>query len=138
MLSVDANALAIFLVVLCLVFLLTKVFFNPVRKIVRDRDKLIKGNKEASQDASESFERGLQEIETRLKSARNAAKARRNELEAEAQKQKSQMIAEIQEEYKAQVTKARAEMSVKIEELKRELESRAEALAEGIEQKILP
>jgi F0F1-type ATP synthase membrane subunit b/b' len=47
MLSLDGNVIVVFLIVWILFFVLTRLFFNPVRRVRNAREKAIRENKEA-------------------------------------------------------------------------------------------
>ncbi len=137
MLSINGNVVIVFLIVWILVFILTKVFFNPVRRVRDERKKEIQKNKKAFEDAVASQQKGIQEIELAIKQAKAAAESARETLQAEALKEKNRMLAEMGTACKGQVEKARADLDRTVKDLKRKLESEASALAEDIEKKFL-
>ncbi len=137
MLSISGNVIIVFLIVWILVFVLTRVFFNPVRRVRDERRKEIQGNKKAYEDAVTSQQKGIQEIELAIKQAKAAAESARETLLAEGLKEKNRMLAEMSAEYKGQVEKARADLDRTIKDLKGKLESETSALAEAIEKKFL-
>jgi F0F1-type ATP synthase membrane subunit b/b' len=137
MLSLNGNVIVVFLIVWILVFVLTRLFFNPVRRVRDGRRKEIQGNTKAYEEALESHRKSVQEIEEALKKAKAAAESARETLMAEGLKEKNRMLGEISAEYKSQVEKARAELDQTIMGLKGKLEAEASALAETIEKKFL-
>jgi F0F1-type ATP synthase membrane subunit b/b' len=137
MLSLDANFVVVFLIVWILVFALSKLFFNPVRRVRDSRDKGIMDKHQAYEKALEAYEKTLQDIEVALKQARAAAESIRDSLEAEALKEKNRLLAEIGAEYRSQVDQARASLDETVKNLKGKLELDASSLAEKIEKKFL-
>ena len=138
MLDFDFAAITIvFLLVWTLVFILNKIFFNPIRKVRDERASMLGGNRNAFRQASEAHEQNIQEIEATLKSAKNASEAIRDGLEAEAMKEKSRIISGTSVEFRNQVLEARQELEEKIKGLKKELEAQAGGFAEHIEQRLL-
>jgi F0F1-type ATP synthase membrane subunit b/b' len=137
MLSISGNVIIVFLIVWILVFVLTRVFFNPVRRVRDERRKEIQGNKKAYEDAVASQQKGIQEIELAIKQAKAAAESARETLLAEGLKEKNRMLAEMSAEYKGQVEKAQADLDRTIKDLKGKLESETSTLAEAIEKKFL-
>jgi F0F1-type ATP synthase membrane subunit b/b' len=137
MLSINGNVIIVFLIVWILVFVLTKVFFNPVRRVRDKRQKEILANKKAYEDAVASQQKGIQEIELAIKQAKAAAESARDALQAEGLKEKNRMLAEISAEYKSQVEKARTDLDLTVKDLKEKLGAEASALAEDIEKKFL-
>jgi F-type H+-transporting ATPase subunit b len=137
MLSIDMSLIVIFMIVWVLVGVLSKVYYNPVRKIMSKRDTEIEQNKRASQEALDRYETALQKIEQDMKSAKAAARSIREGLEKEAQKEKERMLQEISQECRSQVEKAKKELQEQTMSLKKELEPQSKHLAERIEKKIL-
>jgi len=137
MLSLDGNVIVVFLVVWVLLFALTKLFFNPVRRIRDVREKAIRESKEAFEKAVGSYEESARQVDQALKEARSAAKNIRDSLEADAMKEKSRLITEISAKCRRQVDLAKVDLDQSVRELKRKLESEAAGLAEQIEKKFL-
>ena len=138
MLDFDFAAITIvFLLVWTLVFILNKIFFNPIRKVRDERASILGGNRNAFRQASEAHEQNIREIEATLKSAKSASEAIRDGLEAEAMKEKSRIISGTSVEFRNQVLEARQELEEKIKGLKKELEAQAGGFAEHIEQRLL-
>lgn len=137
MLSLDANVIVVFLTVWILVFVLTKLFFNPIRRIRDKREERIQGNKRTYEKAIESCEKGVQEIELTIKKAKAEAESARDALAVEAQKEKGRLVAEISAECKSQVEQARGDLDRTMQGLKEKLEAEAADLAERIEKKLL-
>lgn len=137
MLSINGNVIIVFLIVWILVFVLTKVFFNPVRRVRDKRRQEVQANKKAYEDAVASQQKGIQEIELAIKQAKAAAESAKETLRAEGLKEKNRMLAEISAEYKGQVEKARADLDRTIKDLKEKLEAETSALAGNIEKKFL-
>lgn len=137
MLSIDATVLIIFLIIWILVFSLNKVFFKPVKKMIDERAKRIEENHKAAQEAFQSSEQTVLEIESRLNSALKEAEEIKEKFEKDALKEKGRLLLEIQAEYRNQVESAKVELEKHIERLKKDLDSEAEILAETIEKKFL-
>lgn len=137
MLSLDGNVIVVFLIVWVLLFALTKLFFNPVRRIRDAREKAIRENKEAFEKAIGSYEESARQVDQALKEARSAAENVRVSLEADALKEKTRLIGDINAECRSQVDRAKADLDKSVRELKDRLESEAAGLAEQIEKKFL-
>ncbi len=137
MISIDSSFVIVFLIVWILVFALSKLFFNPLRRIMKERDDSIQGNKEAFRKTMEDFEQTASEIEKRVRSAEAQSLQIKEKFERDALEQRERIIAEISAEYRAQVEKAKEKLESQTEALKEELSSQAERLAKRIEQKLL-
>ncbi len=138
MLSLDANVIVVFLIVWGLILVLSKLFFNPVRRVRDGRDNAILENRKSGSQALDSYDQSMREIETALRQAKAAAEAARTALADGALKEKARMISAVSAECKTQVETARADLDRTVRELKEKLEAEASALAERIEKKLLP
>lgn len=137
MLSLNATVLVVFAIVWILVLILTRIFFKPILRILDERAARIAKDKDAAENARQSYEADLKRIEEGLKEARAAAEAIRNNAETEALKDKSRLVREVQAEGRAEVERAKAELARQTEALKKELETRTAEIAESIEKKVL-
>lgn len=137
MIDIDASFIAIFIIVWIMVFVLSRLFFNPLRKIMEEREAKVKGRQEAFQESTEVYEKTVCEIEERLKSARILSEQTKDNLKHEALKKRERMLEEISTEYRSQVEKAQEKLEKQTTSLRRELGAEAILLAERIEQKLL-
>lgn len=137
MININTNFIFVFLILWILVFALSKLFFNPLRKIMKERSDKIQGNRKSFQKSMEAFEQTASEIEERVKSAEAQSLKVKERFEQEALKEKERMIAEISAEYRAQVDKAKKQIESQTESLKKGLSLEAERLAKRIERKLL-
>lgn len=137
MIDIDASFIAIFIIVWIMVFVLSRVFFNPLRKIMEEREAIVKRRQEAFQESTEVCEKTVFEIEERLKSARILSEQTKDNLKHEALKERERALEEISTEYRSQVEKAQEKLEKQTTSLRRELGAEAKLLAERIEQKLL-
>jgi len=137
MLSINATAIVIFIIVWILVLVLTRLFFKPVLRILDERSGRIDRDKAAADEALEAANRDLRRVEEGLKEARAAAEAIRTTAETEALKEKSRLVREVQAEGRAEVEKAKQELLRETETLKKELDARTSEIAKTIEKRIL-
>lgn len=137
MLSIDASAIVIFVIVWVLVLVLGRIFFKPIGRILDERAGRIARDQAAASEALEAYDRDLRRIEGGLKEARAAADGIREKAEIEALKEKSRLFREVQAEGRAEVDKAKEELARQVETLKAELEARSGEFAEKIEKRIM-
>jgi F-type H+-transporting ATPase subunit b len=137
MLAVDATLLIVFFIVWILLFALKKVFFNPIRNIMAEREEKIESNLKAMEEAKTQYETNIQKIEDSLKAARLTAKETHEQFTADALQDKEQMILEIGQECRAKVNEAKEQLEKKVDELKKELASESKVLSEKIEERLL-
>ena len=137
MLDLDISLFVIFAIVWILLFVLKKIFFNPLQKVRAEREALINQNKKTAAKSQENYEHTLSEIEEQMKKARMDAMASRNSLEKEAQKKREELLADVSKESKKMVEKGKADLEEQMKALFREMEAKSEILAENIEKKLL-
>jgi F-type H+-transporting ATPase subunit b len=137
MIDIDASFIAIFIIVWIMVFVLSRLFFNPLRKIMEEREAKVKGRQEAFQESTEVYEKTVCEIEERLKSARILSEQTKDNFKHEALQERERLLEEISTEYRSQVEKAQEKLEKQTTSLRRELSAEAKLLAERIEQKLL-
>ena len=137
MLSINATAIVVFLVVWILVLVLTRIFFKPILRILDERAARIARDKAAEDGARSASDADLKRIEEGLKEARAAAEAIRNTAEAEALKDKSRLVRAVPADGRAEVEKAKAELLREMDALKKDLDKRSEEIAATIEKRIL-
>ncbi len=137
MLSVDLSALIVFLLVWTLVIILSKVFFKPLRRVMKARETRLEGDREGSRRASAAVDENVKKIEDALKAAAARASALKGEIELDALKEKGRLIAQINEENRSQVEEAKKQLDEQVRSLKRELEAQTAGLSRKIEEKLL-
>jgi F-type H+-transporting ATPase subunit b len=137
MISIDANLIAIFIIVWVLVFVLSRLFFNPLRKIMKEREAKVNGSREASQRSTEDYEETVHEIEERLKSARVLSEKTTENFKNLALKERERLLEKISTEHRSQVAEAQEQLEKQAAGLRRELSAQAGLLASRIEQKVL-
>ena len=137
MLDLDISLFVIFAIVWILLFVLKKIFFNPLQKVRAERDALIHQNKSAAAKSQEDYERTLSEIEEQMKKARLDAITSRNSLEKEAQKQRDELIDDVSKESRKMVEKGKSDLDEKMKKLFEEMEVKSEILAKNIEKRLL-
>jgi len=137
MLQIDASFLVIFAIIWVLLFILTRIFWNPMTKLIGDRQRGVEADQESARQGLAEYEQGLQTIDATLKAARLSADKLREDIEAEALKEKARILAESGAAAKAEVDKAKAALDEEISRLKKDLGSEAVRLAEQIEKRLL-
>ena len=137
MLDIDATVIVTFILVWVLVAVLSRVFFKPLKKVMDEREKKLRGDLNAAQSALEESARRLRDVEAGLRSARQEAEEIRGRIELEALKEKTRIVAEAGAAAKVEIENARAAFEAEVARLKEELRAEAEPLAAKIEQKLM-
>lgn len=138
MLSVDFGLIVIFVIVWVLLFVLNRIFYDPVRKLIRQRDARVTEDRTAGEKAQGRYEQIIEKIDEEIKSARNASFATKESFEQEAVKEKEKILSEISQECRSQVQEAKDELDRQVKTLQEKLEKNSDAFAEQIENKLLP
>ncbi|MCX6567154.1 MAG: ATP synthase F0 subunit B [Candidatus Aminicenantes bacterium] len=94
MLEIDATVIVTFALVWILVFVLNRVFFKPLRKVMDEREKRLQDDMTAAQSNLDESARRLRDVEAGLKAARLEAEETRGRIELAALKEKNRMITE--------------------------------------------
>jgi len=137
MLSIDASLIVIFILVWILVLVLSRVFFKPVAKVMRERETRLAKDKNETRRALEAYAEDLKRVEDELREARlEAARGRESAAEG-SNREKARLLQTVNAERRAQVEKARAELQAEVERLKKELEARTDDLAGEVERRLL-
>ncbi len=137
MLDIDISTVVVFAMVWLLLFVLKKIFFNPLQKVRAERETLINQNKLAAAKSQEDYEQTLSDIEEQIKKARMDAVASRNTFEKEAQEKREELIADVSRESKKMVEKGKADMEEQMKVLFKEMEAKSETFAKKIEKRLL-
>ena len=137
MLDLDISLFVIFAIVWILLFVLKKIFFNPLQKVRAERAALISQNNKDAAKSREDYESTLAEIEEQMKKTRMDAAASRNAFEKEAQKKREELIADVSKESKKMVEKSKADLEDQMKVLFEEMEAKSKILAINIEKKLL-
>ena len=137
MISVDASFIAVSFIVWALVLLLTKVFFNPMRKILEERRVRIKTNHQEAEQNIKKFEEIALQIDEKLKAARAKSKALSEKLEREAWEEKQRILDEMNKICQSQVEAAKVKLKKQVENIKKQLEAKSKDLALKVEKKLL-
>ncbi|MEA3221924.1 MAG: F0F1 ATP synthase subunit B [Thermodesulfobacteriota bacterium] len=122
---------------LVLMFVLNKILYKPILKILDERDKKIVGGQEEIKQVEEESHRMFAEYTDKIytgrvealeakNSARKAAEAQANEIIVEARKKAEEMIAQV-----------RLEMAQEVEKAKKDIETELGSMAASIAGRVL-
>jgi len=137
MLSLDISFLVVFFIIWILLGVLTKIFYNPLRKVMNTREDNITQDERAYEQAKQEYTQILNTIEEDIKQARSSSRKTKELLSREALKEKEKMLEEISAECRSQVAQAKKEMELKLSELKADLEKKSKDLSKEIEKRLL-
>jgi F-type H+-transporting ATPase subunit b len=129
----------IFVIVLvtCLHWFMKKVFFQPLAKVMDDRDAEIQSGAAMRAEAAALVEARQADYAARLRELRAKAFEHRKALAAAAGKQKEALLEKARGEAEAQRAAALAQLEAAREAAKAELMTQVEALSESMVQHLL-
>jgi len=137
MLSIDLSLIIVFLIVWILLAVLTRVFFNPMRKVMGSRQDQLDQDKRAAETALESFEEESLRVEEQLREAKGMAQTLIGELMKEGQKHREDLVEKTNRDCRSQIEGARDQLSRQVKILKNNLEDQSQNLADQIEKRLL-
>jgi F0F1-type ATP synthase membrane subunit b/b' len=137
MLDIDLSLIVVFIIVWILLAVLTRVFFNPLRKVMKSRQDQMDKNRKAAESALESFEQESIRVEEQLREAKALAQTLREKLTEEGQKRREKLLEKTNTDCRSQVEAARDQLNRQVENLKKELDAKSQSLAEQIEKRLI-
>jgi len=137
MISVDISLVVVFILIWILLAILTKIYFNPVRNVMKKRHSKISDDTIVGKNAEEKYEKIIEKIEEDLKAAKNSSFEIKDDFEMQALKEKEKMLSDISSECRAQVKEAQKALDDQVSELKKKIHKESGDLAKKIEEKIL-
>jgi len=137
LLEINWNFLVIFILVWILVLVLSQVFYKPILQITQKRKKNLDENDKIYPHALKEYEQHLDQVENRLKEARQESQSIRQKIVSEALAEKSRLTQDIQTEVQGQVAEVKKQLEDEVERLKTELDQRVETIAKELEEKLL-
>lgn len=137
MLSVNATVFVTFVLVWILAFVLTKLFFKPVARILGERSSRIEKARTETQAVLKAYDDDLRKVDEELKKARAGSAEIWDQAELEALQEKSRLVQDVQTECRSQVESAKRELERHVGQLKKEIDARTDEIAADIERRLL-
>ena len=135
--SLDLSVVVIMLLVFCLYFVMKRNFFDPINKILADREARTQGTlKEAEKLMSEAGGQSL-DYQEAIKSARLVGYRVQEDFRAEALKERSQLILQGRQQADSLLGSSRQEIEAQVGQAKKGLEAEVSSIADGIVKTIL-
>ena len=136
-LSPDLSILLVMILVWSLYFIFKKSLFDPINKILADRDAAINGGQQQAQEKLVQCDELSQSYQKALKTARQESYRQQEKFRAEALKVRAEIIVEGRSQMESQVAAARAEIQVEVVRAKHILGAEVDGIADGIVKTIL-
>jgi F-type H+-transporting ATPase subunit b len=137
LISVDATALIVMVLVFALVLVLKNLFFEPLAQAMETRQDRIDRAASAWDDAQKTILDASQRVNASVQSARNEGYGRLDASRTEAQVKARSEVDQARAETQERIASARKTLHDEAERAIRELENQADSLAASIAARIL-
>jgi F-type H+-transporting ATPase subunit b len=126
------------IVLFVLLFLVLKpVLFDPMLKLIEEREKRIDGAKTDAKAMYADADAKMAKYEEELEAVKREAGAERDRLRAEGAREEAQILAKVRGETTKLIDDGRAQMEKEGEQLRKELDAQAQLLARDIVTRVL-
>jgi F0F1-type ATP synthase membrane subunit b/b' len=133
----DLSVLVVILLVLSLFFILKRSFFDPINKILEDRETAIHGAQRTANKKLGEFEEKSRIYQDQLNAARLEIYRQQETLRSEALNRRADILAKGRQEAEGLVQSSRDELQKQVVSAKSDLESNLTQFADGIVKAIL-
>ncbi len=137
MLDINWTLLLQIVNVLILIFILQRLLFKPITKVLDEREARIRGPLEEAKNVQEKAEKALKIIEDELVQARQKAAAILSEVRREGTAEQMKIVEAAKEHERELIATAAKEIEKEAAEAKKILQKDAEIIASEISFKIL-
>lgn len=133
----DLSLVLVLIVFLIFAFVLNKILFKPISKVLDERHNLTVGASDEARSAVRSYQSRLADYEARIREAR-AQGYRQAELDrAAALERRRQTIDEVKQQATSQIEDAKSNIKRQAAEARAALESESRQIAERISRTLL-
>lgn len=136
-LSVDGSFLFIFILVICLIFILNATLFKPINKILEERERLSGGRSTEAHKLLAAHDEKLKSYEDQVRHARAEAYQMLEARRKQALTSQQEAMAQARQEASTQLQAAKDEITAQTEVARRKLDEDARAMAATISSSIL-
>lgn len=136
-LTLDGSLITIFLIFWITFLLLKKLYFDPYRRVIEERERYLRERQERESKALSTWEEKINIIRQELEKARRSSLEEVDRIKKEAEKAKEEKIALLKEELAKEERAFRERMERELEEAKKLLGEKVKWIAEEIEKKLL-
>ena len=131
------RAVPTFVLVVLLHFYLKYVFFEPLKRVLRQRFEATEGARELAAESLKKASQKTAEYEAALRAARAETYKELEQLRRQLQDDRTASVREARAQAEAAVAKAKVELGAQVDGLKKQLEAESDSLADRIATKIL-
>ena len=122
---------------LLLIFILNVLLYKPVLKIIEKRNKKIEKSSEEVISLNETVERNIAEYEEKIRQAKAAAAAQRDEIKEEGTEQGKMITGKVRDEISKKIGDFKADVEKEVDEARGALRDQTRTIAGEISEKVL-
>jgi len=135
--SPDGSLIFVLILFLIFVFVLNRILFRPISRVLDERQTLTEGSTNEARAARRRYEAKLAEYEATIREARAEGYRRSEQERAAALEERRRLIEEAKLRAHDQIDSAKTEIERQVAEARAALESEARQIAERISRTVL-
>src|SRR5215475_3582798 len=135
--SPDGSLVVVLLLFMLTVFILNRLLFRPVGRVLDERESRVRGDRNEARAATRNSERRLSEYESAIRQARADAYRRIEQTRAGALEERQKIVDEAKEKAARQIDGARGEVRKQVASAREQLGSEARQIADRISRALL-
>jgi F-type H+-transporting ATPase subunit b len=135
--SPDGSLVFVLILFIILVFVLNRILFRPIGRVLDERHSLTEGAANEARAARRTYEHRLAEYESTIRLARTESYKRSEQLRATAVEERRHLIDEAKLQAHQQIERAKQEIEGQVVQARSALESESRQIAERISRTIL-
>jgi len=135
--SPDGSLVFVLVLFLILVFVLNRILFRPIGRVLDERQTLIEGAANEARAARRSYETRLAEYEATIRQARAESYKRSEQQRAAAVEERRHLIDAAKQHAHEQIERAKQEIEQQVVQARAALESESRQIAERISRTVL-
>ena len=133
----DGSLVFVFLLFLLFIFVMNRLLFRPITRILDERRTLTVGATNEARAAAGRYESRLNEYEATIRQARAESYKKLEQERAAALGKRQQVIDEAKQQSAQQVGQARAEIAAQTQQAQASLEAESQQIADTISRTVL-
>lgn len=133
----DLSLVLVIVLFLIFVFVLNKILFKPISKVLDERHNLTVGASDEARAAARGYQLRLADYEARIREARAKAYRLAERERAAALERRQQLIEEVKQQAAHQIAEAKSNIQRQVSEARSMLETESHQIAERISRTLL-
>ena len=135
--SPDGSLVFVLVLFLILVFVLNRILFRPIGRVLDERQTLTEGAANEARAARRSYDTRLAEYEATIRQARAESYKRSEQHRAVAVEERRHLIDDAKQHAREQIERAKREIEQQVVQARAALESESRQIAERISRTVL-